>query len=176
MIKKTVGLLAIASLVMAVSCKENASSKVGASNETANVETTNGEAQSTEAANGNVAVNAGQATGEIPVMTFTEKEFDFGTIKEGDKVEHVFTFTNTGKADLVIVDAKGSCGCTVPVFKKEPIKPGETSEMKVTFDSNGKPGAQQKSVNITANTASGNELLTIRAQVTPKAGGIGVTK
>lgn len=172
MIKKTVGLLAIASLVMTISCKESASSKVAASNgETANVEATNAEATPA-----NEAVNAGQATGEIPVMTFTEKEFDFGTIKEGDKVEHVFTFTNTGKADLVIVDAKGSCGCTVPVFKKEPIKPGETSEMKVTFDSNGKPGAQQKSVNITANTASGNELLTIRAQVTPKAGGIGVTK
>jgi len=172
MIKKTVGLLAIASLVMTISCKENASSKVAATNgETANVETTN-----SEMASGTETVNAGQATGEVPVMTFTEKEFDFGTIKEGDKVEHVFTFTNTGKADLVIVDAKGSCGCTVPVFKKEPIKPGETSEMKVTFDSTGKPGAQQKSVNITANTASGNELLTIRAQVTPKAGGIGVTK
>ena len=172
MIKKTVGLLAIASLVMTISCKESASSKVATSNgETANVEATN-----VEATPANQALNAGQATGEIPVMTFTEKEFDFGTIKEGDKVEHVFTFTNTGKADLVIVDAKGSCGCTVPVFKKEPIKPGETSEMKVTFDSNGKPGAQQKSVNITANTASGNELLTIRAQVTPKAGGIGVTK
>lgn len=157
MIKKTVGLLAIASLVMTVSCKENASSKV-------------------EASNVEVASNRDVDAGEIPVMTFTEKEFDFGTIKEGDKVEHVFTFTNTGKADLVIVDAKGSCGCTVPVFKKEPIKPGETSEMKVTFDSTGKPGAQQKSVNITANTSSGNELLTIRAQVTPKEGGIGVTK
>lgn len=173
MIKKTVGLLAIASLVLTVSCKENASSKVEASN----AEATSTEVTSTEATTPQVATtDAGQATGEIPVMTFTEKEFDFGTIKEGDKVEHVFTFTNTGKADLVIADAKGSCGCTVPVFKKEPIKPGETSEMKVSFDSNGKPGAQQKSVNITANTSSGNELLTIRAQVTPKAGGIGATK
>ena len=157
MIKKTAGLLAIVSLVLTVSCKENASSKV----EATNVEQAN---------------KRDLAVGEIPVMTFTEKEFDFGTINEGEKVEHVFTFTNTGKADLVIVDAKGSCGCTVPVFKKEPIKPGETSEMKVTFDSTGKPGAQQKSVNITANTSSGNELLTIKAQVTPKAGGIGVTK
>ena len=168
MIKKTVGLLAIASLVLTVSCKENASSKVEASTV---------EATSTDATAGQVAsTDAGQVAGELPVMTFTEKEFDFGTIKEGDKVEHVFTFTNTGKADLIITDAKGSCGCTVPVFKKDPIKPGETSEMKVSFDSGGKPGAQQKSVNITANTASGNELLTIRAQVTPKAGGVGATK
>jgi len=156
MIRKTVGLLAIASLVLTVSCKDNASSKVEASNvqETAMRE---------------------ESTGKVPVMSFTEKEFDFGTIKEGDKVEHVFTFTNTGDGDLIIADAKGSCGCTVPVFKKEPIKPGETSTMKVTFDSTGKPGKQQKSVNITANTASGNELLTIKAEVTPKAGGIGVT-
>lgn len=156
MIRKTVGLLAIASLVLTVSCKDNASSKVEASNvqETAMRE---------------------ESTGKVPVMSFTEKEFDFGTIKEGDKVEHVFTFTNTGDADLIIADAKGSCGCTVPVFKKEPIKPGETSTMKVTFDSTGKPGKQQKSVNITANTASGNELLTIKAEVMPKAGGIGVT-
>lgn len=156
MIRKTVGLLAIASLVLTVSCKDNASSKVEASNvqETAMRE---------------------ESTGKVPVMSFTEKEFDFGTIKEGDKVEHVFTFTNTGDADLIIADAKGSCGCTVPVFKKEPIKPGETSTMKVTFDSTGKPGKQQKSVNITANTASGKELLTIKAEVTPKAGGIGVT-
>lgn len=157
MIRKTIGLLAIASLVMTVSCKENASSKV-------------------EASNIEVASTRDAASGKIPVMTFDEKEFDFGTINEGDKVEHIFTFTNTGEADLVIVDAKGSCGCTVPVFKKDPIKPGEKSEMKVSFDSHGKPGAQQKSVNITANTASGNELLTIKAQVTPKAGGIGVTK
>lgn len=156
MIKKTVGLLAIAALVLGVSCKENASSKIEASN----VEQT--------------AMHE-EAAGKIPVMTFKEKEFDFGTIKEGDKVEHVFTFTNTGNADLIITDAKGSCGCTVPEYKKDAIKPGETSTMKVTFDSTGKPGKQQKSVNITANTANGNELLTIRAEVTPKAGGIGVT-
>ena len=156
MIKKTVGLLAIAALVLSVSCKENASSKIEASN----VEAT---------------AMREEAAGKIPVMTFKEKEFDFGTIKEGDKVEHVFTFTNTGNADLIIADAKGSCGCTGPEYKKDAIKPGETSTMKVTFDSTGKPGKQQKSVNITANTASGNELLTIRAEVTPKAGGIGVT-
>lgn len=156
MIRKTVGLLAIASLVLTVSCKENASSKIEASNiETAKVRD--------------------EAAGKVSVMTFEEKEFDFGKINEGDKVEHVFTFKNTGNSDLIIIDAKGSCGCTVPNYQKEPIKPGETSTMKVSFDSTGKPGQQQKSVNITTNTASGNELLTIRATVTPKAGGIGVT-
>lgn len=157
MIKKTVGLLAIASLVMTVSCKENASSKVN----DANIE---------------VAASRDENAGKVPVMTFEEKEFDFGTIKEGDKVEHVFTFKNTGESDLVITDAKASCGCTVPDYKKEPIKPGETSTMKVTFDSTGKPGLQQKTVTISANTATGSELLTIKTNVTPKPAGIGVAK
>lgn len=157
MIKKTVGLLAIASLVMTVSCKENASSKV-------NDATTE------------VAATSSEESGKEPVMTFEEKEFDFGAIKEGDKVEHVFTFKNTGESDLVITDAKGSCGCTVPDYKKEPIKPGETSTMKVTFDSTGKPGPQQKTVTIATNTATGSELLTINANVTAKPAGIGVAK
>lgn len=109
------------------------------------------------------------ADGKYPVMTFNKKEHDFGVINEGDKVETTFTFTNTGEADLIIANASGSCGCTVPEFPKEPIKPGKTGKMKVSFDSGGKPGMQQKSVNITANTASGKDVLTIKANVTPKA-------
>lgn len=108
------------------------------------------------------------ADGKYPVMTFNKKEHDFGVINEGAKVETTFTFTNTGEADLIIANAAGTCGCTVPEFPKEPIKPGKTGKMKVSFDSNGKPGMQQKSVNITANTASGKDVLTIKANVTPK--------
>ncbi|NBL64326.1 DUF1573 domain-containing protein [Flavobacterium sp. NST-5] len=170
MIKKTLSLLALASLAVTISCKDNASSKIQAGNveATQSTETSTTSGETVDVAN--TPVN-----NAVPVMTFEEKEFDFGTIKEGDKVEHIFSFTNTGKGDLLIADAKGSCGCTVPQFKKEPIKPGETSTMTVTFDSTGKPGKQQKSVTITANTATGNELLTIKADVTPKAGGIGVS-
>lgn len=109
------------------------------------------------------------ADGKYPAMTFAKKEHNFGTINEGDKVETVFTFTNTGEADLIISNASGSCGCTVPEFPKEPIKPGKTGKLKVTFDSNGKPGKQQKSVTITANTQTTREVLTINAEVTPKA-------
>lgn len=155
MIKKTIGLLAIASLVLTVSCKEKAP-QGDVTTET--------------------AVSSDEVAGNVPVMTFEESEFDFGDIKQGDKVEHIFTFTNTGKSDLLITDAKGSCGCTVPDYKKDPIKPGEKSSMKVTFDSTGKSGQQQKTVTISANTASGNELLTIKASVAPKPAGIGVAK
>ena len=94
-------------------------------------------------------------------MTFQETEYDFGTINEGDVVEHIFKFTNTGKAPLVIVSAKGSCGCTVPEWPKEPIAPGATGEMLVKFNSNGKPNLQNKQVTITANTEAGKEILKI---------------
>ena len=106
---------------------------------------------------------------DFPVMSFEKKEHDFGTINEGDVVEHMFTFTNTGKAPLVIVNAKGSCGCTVPEWTKEPVAPGATGSMLVKFNSNGKPNAQNKQVTITANTEVGNEVLKIKAMVTPKA-------
>jgi hypothetical protein len=108
------------------------------------------------------------ADGKYPAMTFNKKEHDFGVINEGDKVETVFTFTNTGEADLIITNASASCGCTVPEYPKEPIKPGKSGKMKVSFDSNSKPGLQQKSVNITANTETGREVLSIKANVTPK--------
>ncbi len=106
---------------------------------------------------------------DFPVMTFAETEHDFGTINEGDVVEHKFTFTNTGKAPLVIVNAKGSCGCTVPEWTKEPIAPGDSGEMLVKFNSNGKPNQQTKQVTITTNTEAGKEILKIKALVTPKA-------
>ncbi|WP_378178135.1 DUF1573 domain-containing protein [Aquimarina sp. SS2-1] len=105
---------------------------------------------------------------QLPVMTFTYTEFDFGTVAEGDILEHSFSFTNTGNAPLVIVNAKGSCGCTVSNWPKEPIAPGATKEMLVTFNTNGKPNLQNKQVTITANTASGKEILKVKAMVTPK--------
>ena len=69
-------------------------------------------------------------------MEFSKTEHDFGTINEGDVVEHEFTFTNTGKAPLVVTNAKGSCGCTVPKKPEGPIAPGETGEIQVKYDTN----------------------------------------
>ena len=80
----------------------------------------------------------------------------------------VFTFTNTSKNDLYIVDARGSCGCTVPKYPKNiAIKPGETGEIEVNFDSTGRPNLQQKTVKISANTATGGQMLRIQAFVNP---------
>ena len=103
------------------------------------------------------------------LITLDKKVYDFGTVNEGDIVETSFIVTNSGKTDLVITNAKATCGCTIPVWPKAPIKPGETGEVKVKFNTNGKPNRQQKSVTLTTNTESGREILTLKGSVTPKA-------
>ena len=105
--------------------------------------------------------------GPLPEFTFEEESFDFGVINEGDVVEHVFAFTNTGNSPLVISAAKGSCGCTVPEFPKEPIGVGEKAEILVKFNSRKKPGQQNKTVTITANTYPTQKRIRIKANVTP---------
>jgi hypothetical protein len=104
---------------------------------------------------------------DLPVMSFERAEHDFGTINEGDIVETSFAFTNTGKSDLIILDARGSCGCTVPEYPKNTsIAPGETREIKVKFDSANKPGNQTKTVTLTNNTERGRDILRIKTMVT----------
>lgn len=108
-------------------------------------------------------------TGPLPTFTFSEESYDFGKINEGDVVEHSFTFTNTGDAPLIISSAVGSCGCTVPEWPKEPIGIGETGEILVKFNSRKKPGLQNKTVTITANTFPKQSKLKIKANVNPAA-------
>jgi hypothetical protein len=105
---------------------------------------------------------------DAPVMTFDKLSHDFGTINEGEVVETVFTFTNTGSSDLIILNARGSCGCTVPDYPKDqPIAPGDSAEVTVKFDSNNKPNANNRSVTFTTNTEKGREVVQIRTFVTP---------
>jgi len=101
-------------------------------------------------------------------IEFNEIIHDFGTINEGDRVSTEFEIKNVGKVDLLILDAKGSCGCTVPIPPKEPIAPGKSSKMKVDFNSDGKPGMQEKSITLIANTETGVETLKIKANVIAK--------
>lgn len=85
-----------------------------------------------------------------PTMDFDAKEFDFGTIKQGEKITHEFKFKNNGKRDLIIRDTQSSCGCTA-VETKKVIKAGESSTIKATFNSAGKSGKQNKSITLITN-------------------------
>jgi len=110
---------------------------------------------------------AATPTGPTTTITYEETTYDFGKTIDGSKVKYSYKFKNTGKEPLIISDAKGSCGCTVPVWPKDPIGPGKTGEIKVEFDSKGKLGPQTKKVTVVANTQPAQTFLTIKGEVTP---------
>jgi|TARA_B110000263_G_scaffold178589_1_gene156250 hypothetical protein len=107
--------------------------------------------------------------GSFPEFQFQNEEHNFGEIYDGDVVSHIFTFTNTGKAPLIISKATASCGCTVPSWPKQPIAPGGKGQIQVQFDSSNKPGIQNKVITITSNTETKVKKLLIKAQVSPKS-------
>ena len=104
-----------------------------------------------------------------PIVAFDRLVHDFGTVDEGEVINTSFVVTNSGKSNLVITDAKSTCGCTVPVWPKEPIAPGESAEVKVKFNTRGKPNKQSKSVTLYTNTATGREVVKVTGMVIPKA-------
>jgi hypothetical protein len=89
-----------------------------------------------------------------PVITLEKNNHDFGTIAQGDVVEQVFKFTNTGNQPLIITDVKTSCGCTQPVWPRNPIMPGDKGEIKVGFNSAGKSNKQTKVLPIISNATN----------------------
>lgn len=140
MIRKTILLVALA--VAFTSCKESAAEKL----EETNLE--------------QVATNTG-----MPKISIDNREHDFGELNLKDKAEHTFIIKNEGTADLLILEAKPSCGCTVPDnYTKTPIKPGETGVVPVVFNATS-AGVQTKTVTLTTNTEKGTEVLTIKANV-----------
>ena len=112
-----------------------------------------------------VTAEATAPTGPTTVMVFEQTDYDFGTVKEGEKVRHTYKFKNTGNEPLVISSAKGSCGCTVPKWPSEPIAPGASGQIDVEFDSKGKSGKQTKRVTVTANTVPAQSFLNITGNV-----------
>ena len=105
----------------------------------------------------------------IANITFDEEEFDFGIIDEGDVVTHEFSFVNDSENELLITDAKASCGCTVPKYPKRAISPGGSGVVEVRFNSSRKPGMQRKSITIFANVDTKMKVLKIRSQVIPES-------
>ena len=115
--------------------------------------------------NASAAVQPTVPTGPTTTMEFEETEFDFGTVQDGTKVSHTYKFKNTGKEPLVISDAKGSCGCTVPSWPREPIAPGKSAEIVVEFNSAGKTGNRNQKVTLTANTNPPQTFLSLKGVV-----------
>jgi len=103
--------------------------------------------------------------GLAPTMVFNELKHDFGKIIQGEKVSYSFIFKNTGGTDLVISSAQGSCGCTVPTYPKEPVKPGQEAKIDVVFDSSGKSGLVEKTVTLTTNCNPSTQILTVSSTV-----------
>ncbi|MCS5490037.1 DUF1573 domain-containing protein [Algoriphagus limi] len=103
-----------------------------------------------------------------PVLTFKEKSIDFGDIVQGAKVSHTFEFTNTGDAPLVISNVAATCGCTVPSWPKEPVAPGSTAKIEVSFNSAGKMGKQNSVVRIYSNASEPIEKVSLISNVLPR--------
>lgn len=146
--KKSFILLATIVAFSLFSCKDNAASKVEEEK----------------------VVSAEQRDASLstyPEMSLDELQFDFGEINQGTHVEHLFTFTNTGDAPLVITNARSSCGCTVPEYTREAVAPGEKGELLVKFDGSGR-GTVSKTITLATNTEKGSEELRIKANVKPK--------
>lgn len=114
--------------------------------------------------------------GPLPVAVFESVDHDFGTINEGQKVIHVYKVKNTGEAPLIIQSAQPSCGCTAPDWTKDPIPVGGSGFVKAEFDSKGKPGINNKTITVTANTWPKTTTLRFKAMVTPNAEQKGPTR
>lgn len=101
-----------------------------------------------------------------PEITFESEVHDYGTIKQGAEGGCEFKFKNTGKEPLIISNAKGSCGCTVPTWPKEPILKGQTGVIKVHYDTK-RVGAFTKTITLESNAKTSSKLLTIKGVVEP---------
>jgi hypothetical protein len=109
--------------------------------------------------------NAPADTTGKAIITFKSLDHEFGTVKEGEKIGCIFTYTNTGDADLVITSATASCGCTIPRYGKKPVHPGETGTIEVIFDTSGREGMQTKTVVVQSNAENNLVILRIIAEV-----------
>ena len=110
-------------------------------------------------ANGNVSAE------NLPVIEFEEETHDFGKITQGEKVSYSFKFKNTGKSNLLISSAQASCGCTVPKPPTDPLPPGTSNKIDVTFDSNGKSGKFDKQITVLTNCEPNTKILKITGEI-----------
>ena len=99
-----------------------------------------------------------------PIMSFETSVLDFGKIEHKSDGNRAFVLTNTGNAPLIISNAKGSCGCTVPTWSRDPLLPGQSTEIGVKYDTK-RIGKFTKTITLTTNSAEKTKILTIKGEV-----------
>ncbi len=172
--KKTLSIIALSVIGLGlVSCKKE-------NKETAGMETTAadsttmttsaavpGDSSAVNPVSADAATAAPASNQPSTTIALSESNFDFGNIKKGNKVEHVYEVTNTGTNPLVISEVKPACGCTVPDFTKEPILPGKKGKITLHFDSSNFDGNVNKSADVFANVEKAPIKLTFTANIQP---------
>lgn len=170
--KKTLSIIALSVIGFGlVSCKKE--NKETANTETAVSSDSTATATVTPAAGDSAVASASAPAGTpasnqpMTTVALSESNFDFGKIKKGDKVEHVYEITNTGNNPLVISEVKPGCGCTAPDFTKEPIMPGKKGKITLHFDSTNFDGNVNKYADVFANVEKMPIKLTFTANIQP---------
>lgn len=102
------------------------------------------------------------------IPSWTTKDYDFGTVPDGDTVRYDYVITNTGRKPLLLIGSETDCGCTVPVYKDKPIAPGQSEIVQVQFNSTGKVGRVDKKISIFTNTVPGRHTLQLSGIVTAR--------
>jgi len=101
-------------------------------------------------------------------ITFEVESHDFGDIYQGDKVEYVYQFENSGNEALIISNVLTTCGCTATNWPHDPIGPGKKGKVEVTFDSSGKMGKQNKVITVVSNAINSQARVKLITNVIPK--------
>ncbi len=109
--------------------------------------------------------SATETSNKQAAIKFDKEEHDFGTLLQGEVVTYSFHFTNTGNVPLIISDVGSSCGCTVGDYPREPIAPGKTGSIKVTYNSAGHHGFQSRYLTVMTNTNPAKTTLRIKGKV-----------
>ena len=104
----------------------------------------------------------------MTTVKFKVIEKDMGQVNEGEKVALSYELLNTGNNELLIIDAKASCGCTTPKYDKKPIRPGKKGTIDVEFNTKGRTGVQHKTIAVTTNTEPQTTVLSFTCEVLPK--------
>ncbi len=146
--KNTILILFISLGLVILSCESNSNKNI-----------------STDIVNNSKSASNISNDGTAPKMKFKETVHDFGDMIQGERVVYGFSFTNIGGSNLVITRVSTSCGCTVGDYSKEPITPGESGVIEVTFDSHKRKGYQNKTITVLANTEPNSTTLRIKTKI-----------